>query len=72
MTLPNPDDQTHVVYTTMNPDTRLEVSTAERDELAAQGLIAREEERPEVKAADEARTARQRTSSGATEPSETA
>lgn len=48
MTLPHPDDVTHVVYTTMQPDTRLEVSERERDELAAQGLIAREEDRPVV------------------------
>lgn len=72
MTLPNPEDARHGVYTTMQPDVRLEVSTAERDELAAQGLLAREDEAPEVRPAAEARSARQRASAGAAEPSETA
>ena len=39
---PNPDDKACVVYTTMQPDVRLVVSQAERDELAAQGLLSRE------------------------------
>lgn len=42
MTLPNPDDKTHVVYTTQRPDERLVVTEREYDELKAQGLIARE------------------------------
>jgi len=54
VTLPNPEDARHGVYTTMQPDVRLEVSTAERDELAAQGLLAREEERPTVEHQDDA------------------
>ncbi len=59
MTLPNPDDARHGVYTTMQPDVRLEVSTAERDELAAQGLLAREDDQPEVRPAAEARAQRE-------------
>lgn len=41
-TNPHPDDKGHVVYTTMQPDVRLVVTERERDELAAQGLLARE------------------------------
>ena len=59
MTLPNPDDVRHGVYTTMQPGVRLEVTTAERDELAAQGLLAREEDQPTVEPATEARARRQ-------------
>lgn len=42
MTLPNPGDKTHVVYTTFQPDVRQVVSEREYGELKAQGLIARE------------------------------
>ena len=42
MTLPNPDDKVCIVYTTLQPDVRLTVTEAERDELAAQGLIHKE------------------------------
>jgi hypothetical protein len=42
MTLPNPDDKTHVVYTTQQPDVRLVIDEREYAELKAQGLIARE------------------------------
>lgn len=41
MTLPNPDDKTAVVYTTMQPDVRLVVSEHEAAELEAQGLVAK-------------------------------
>jgi hypothetical protein len=41
-TNPHPDDKSCVVYTTMQPDVRLVVTERERDELAAQGLLARE------------------------------
>jgi hypothetical protein len=60
VTLPNPEDARHGVYTTMQPDVRLEVSTAERDELAAQGLLAREDDQPQVEPAAEARARRER------------
>jgi hypothetical protein len=40
--IPNPDDKTHVVYTTFQPDVRTVVSEREYEELKAQGLIARE------------------------------
>jgi hypothetical protein len=39
---PHPDDKACVVYTTFQPDVRLVVTERERDELAAQGLLARE------------------------------
>jgi hypothetical protein len=67
VTLPNPEDARHGVYTTMQPDVRVEVSTAERDELAAQGLLAREDERPEVRPADEARAEREASAGTAAE-----
>jgi hypothetical protein len=59
MTLPTPDDARHGEYTTMQPGVRLEVSTAERDELAAQGLLDHEDEAPEVRPAAEARAERE-------------
>jgi hypothetical protein len=65
MTLPNPDEPMVTVYTTMQPDVPLKVSEAERDELAAQGLLARQEgDEPEVTPAEEAREARQRPATG--------
>jgi hypothetical protein len=39
MTLPHPDEKPVTVRTTMQPDTDLEVSASEAEELRAQGLL---------------------------------
>ena len=55
MTQPHPDDVTYAVYTTQQPDVRQEVSALEYAELKAMGLIAREESKPEVAKASDAK-----------------